>query len=222
MSSPSERPIRYGFLAPVLALLAIAGLGWFLSSTSSDPEAHAAQATVYVAVDDNGSHGSGVVIAPGVVLTNQHVVDKLDKLMIEFPNGDKREGKVAWKGVNSHDLAVLLVDTGDVRPAALDCAVPKVGQQVYAHGHPMFLRSITTWGKVASLPLTKDDGLVDATILDLTITSGNSGGGVWSGKKLVGISTAVIARGSAFGAPVQTGHSVMIPASAICRVLGRS
>ncbi|TAJ97134.1 MAG: serine protease [Reyranella sp.] len=214
----ADRIVRWVVGLSIIAMLMAA----LTSSSSPTPEQRAAASTVYVAINDEGSHGSGVVIAPGVVLTNHHVVEKLDKVSVEFPNGDKREAKVAWKGVNSYDLAVLLVDTKDIKPAAIDCAVSPVGRQVYAHGHPMSLRSITTWGKVASAPIYGDKEIADAVVLDLTITSGNSGGGVWSGGKLVGISTAVLAKGSFFGPPAQTGHSVMIPGSAICRVLGRS
>lgn len=214
----TDKIIRWVVGTSLLVMLMAA----LTSSTTPTPEQHAAQATVYVAINDTGSHGSGVVIAPGVVLTNQHVVEKLDKPKVEFPNGDKRDAKVAWKGLNGYDLAVLLVDTGNTKPAEIDCAVPKVGQAIFANGHPMSLRNITTWGKVSSVPMNADEEIVDAVILDLTITSGNSGGGVWSGNKLVGLATAVMARGGFFGPAAQTGHSVMIPASAICRVLGRS
>lgn len=222
MFVPSDTRFLYAGFAPILALFALAGIVWFLSSTVRGAEDNAAQATVYVAINDAGSHGSGVVIAPGVVLTNKHVVEKLDKLKVEFPGGDKRDATVAWKGVNGYDLAVLLVDTGTVRPAEIDCAPSPVGRTIFAHGHPRHLRNITTWGKVSSTPLTSDDEIADAVVLDLTITSGNSGGGVWSGNKLVGLATAVLATGGFFGPSGQTGHSVMIPASAICRVLGRS
>lgn len=209
--------IGWGLVVGLFALAYFSAAGRFVT-----PEHQAAASTVYVAINDEGSHGSGVVIAPGVVLTNQHVVEKNDKPKVEFPNGDKRDAKVAWKGLNGYDLAVLFVDTGNVKPAEIDCAPSQVGRPIYAHGHPMSLRNITTWGKVSSVPMTADEEIVDAVILDLTITSGNSGGGVWSGNKLVGISTAVLARGGFFGPAAQTGHSVMIPASAICRVLGRS
>ena len=180
-----------------------------------------------VRVEPDSGHGSGVVIGNGVIVTNQHVVDKTKdgKVSITFANGDKREGKVLWKGVTPYDLALIRVDTQGVQAATIDCSISKPGREVFSHGHPMKFRDVTTWGRVASKPMTDDEEVVDAQLLDLTVTSGNSGGGVWAtelGKPvLVGIATAIVVKQLGFGA-TQTGHSVMVPASALCRALART
>ena len=58
--------------------------------------------------------GSGVVSAPGVVLTNAHNL-RGDEVTVTFADGRRETGSVAGVDVEG-DLAAVTVDTGDVEP----------------------------------------------------------------------------------------------------------
>jgi S1-C subfamily serine protease len=216
------------FIFACIALVAVAGAtrgAIEASSPTISQEQQAAASTVLVEVK-NG-HGTGVVIADGLVLTNNHVIDKSEKdINVVRADGQKHKAAVLWKGQGGHDLALLSVNTGNAKSAAIDCAAQAPGTQVFTHGNPMSLRNITTWGRVSGKADNADDEIVSATVLDLTLTSGNSGGGIWTKTSwgdphLVGLATAVVIKPIGFGA-TQTGLSVMIPSTVICRLLGRS
>ena len=74
--------------------------------------------------------GSGVVIAPGQVLTVAHVL-RGDEVAVAFADGDVREGRVLGSDPDL-DVAVIGVDTGDVP------AVPWEPGEVPASGTPVF------------------------------------------------------------------------------------
>jgi serine protease Do len=78
--------------------------------------------------------GSGVVAAPGRVLTNAHNL-RGDEVSVTFEDGRVETATVA--GVDPDgDLAVLEVDTGDVEPVATGGEVPGPGAVVFALANP--------------------------------------------------------------------------------------
>ncbi len=82
-----------------------------------------------VSIGRNG-RGSGVVIAPGKVLTNAHNLRDRTTL-VTFGDGRSVQGSVA--GVDPHgDLAVLEVDTADAPPIGWADEVPSIGSVVFA------------------------------------------------------------------------------------------
>jgi serine protease Do len=80
--------------------------------------------------------GSGIVIAPGRVLTNAHNL-KHDEVTITFADGRRETGRVAASD-NDLDIAVVDVDTGDVEPVApaQDDTEPEIGRVVFALANP--------------------------------------------------------------------------------------
>jgi S1-C subfamily serine protease len=80
--------------------------------------------------------GSGVVIAPGQVLTNAHNLRR-DEVTVTFADGRRESGEVA--GVDSDlDLALVRVDTGDAPVVDWDpeLASPPLGTPVVALANP--------------------------------------------------------------------------------------
>src|SRR4051812_47113669 len=81
--------------------------------------------------------GSGVIVAPGRVLTNAHVL-RGEEVAVGFPDGETRLGRVAGADVDL-DVAVVAVDTGEApavswepdRPAKLG-----IGAAVLALANP--------------------------------------------------------------------------------------
>src|SRR5436305_10258783 len=100
-------------------------------------------ATVAIGRDERGS---GIVVAPGQVLTCAHNLrDRTTQ--VTFADGRTVQGSVLGADVEG-DLAVLEVDTGDVTPAAWSDSAVETGQIVFAVARRDGLR--VTFGMVSS------------------------------------------------------------------------
>jgi serine protease Do len=94
--------------------------------------------------------GSGVVVAPGQVLTVAHVL-RGEEVAVAFADGDVREGRVL--GADSDlDVAVIGVDTGDIAPVAWEPAeaTPAAGVAVFGLANPGGRGLRTTFGMVTA------------------------------------------------------------------------
>ncbi len=84
-----------------------------------------------------GWGGSGVVVAPGRVLTNAHNL-RHDEVTVTFADGRRASGRVAASD-GDLDVAVIDVDTGDVEPiewASEKSASVEIGRAVFAVANP--------------------------------------------------------------------------------------
>lgn len=179
-----------------------------------------------VRVFDATGHGSGTVIANGLVLTARHVVvDAKGDIKVRLSNNEERVAHVAMVGVDErHDYALLQVDTTGITPAHVSCAKPHQGDKVMAYGDPLQITRIATWGRIADRYEVQNKGApIGSRIMDMTVAPGNSGGGVWNENgELVGIVDALlIMPGNPDFVVAPTGHSVMIEMSAVCPLIGR-
>jgi serine protease Do len=80
--------------------------------------------------------GSGVVIEPGLVLTNAHNL-RSDEVTITFGDGRRADGRVAGSDEDL-DIAVIAVDTGDVDPVRWpeEGEPPAIGRPIVALANP--------------------------------------------------------------------------------------
>jgi serine protease Do len=81
--------------------------------------------------------GSGIVVAPGEVLTNAHNL-RADEVTVRFADGRRETGRVTATDPQ-FDVAVVAVDTGDVEPIAwepADAANVEIGRAVFAVANP--------------------------------------------------------------------------------------
>lgn len=80
--------------------------------------------------------GSGVVIAPGCVLTNAHNLREQDTT-VTLADGRRESARVAGADPDL-DIAVLTLDTGDVEPVEWppEAPQPVIGRAVVALGNP--------------------------------------------------------------------------------------
>lgn len=93
--------------------------------------------------------GSGVVIAPGQVLTVAHVL-RGDEVAVTFADGRTAEGRVAGSDPDL-DVAVIAVDTGDIAPPAWEPTdPPAAGAPVLALANPGGRGLRTTFGLVTA------------------------------------------------------------------------
>jgi serine protease Do len=87
-----------------------------------------------VGVGNHRGIGSGIVVAPGKVLTNAHNL-RGDEVSITFNDGRTESGSVTGVDVDG-DLAVLSVDTKDVSPVEWNGGTVEIGDPVFALSNP--------------------------------------------------------------------------------------
>ncbi|WP_103384023.1 S1C family serine protease [Pseudonocardia dioxanivorans] len=155
--------------------------------------------------------GSAVVVAPGELLTNAHVVGTSGRGRADFADGSQVEFDVAGADPLS-DLALLRARAGDLAdPATLgDADGLVVGQLVVAVGNPLGLAGSVTAGVVSALgrSLPTRSGAAgrvveDVIQTDAALNPGNSGGALADHRaRVVGINTAVAGVGLGLAVPV--------------------
>ncbi len=95
--------------------------------------------------------GSGVVVAPGRVLTNAHVL-RGEEVAVTFADGDSRDGRVAGSDEDA-DVAVVAVETGDAPAIAWEperAAAAGIGAAVLALANPGGRGLRITFGTLSS------------------------------------------------------------------------
>lgn len=143
--------------------------------------------------------GSGFVIdGHGLILTNAHVVDRVESVSVTLADGEQQDGDVV--GVDPvTDLALVQLKGNDLPPPAPlgDSEALEVGDWAIALGTPFGLERTVTLGIVSSLhrninSLGFSDKRLDLIQTDAAINPGNSGGPlVNSDGDVIGINTLV-------------------------------
>lgn len=170
------------------------------------------------ALQEARSLGSGFIIsAEGIVVTNNHVIDGAEEVLVSLTDGTFLPAKVV--GVDDKtDLAVLKVDAGRDLPFVEfgDSDEAEVGDWVMAIGNPFGLGGSVTLGIVSARNRDIQSGPYDNFIqTDASINQGNSGGPLFDmAGKVVGINTAIIAAGGTslgigFAVPVNLARPVV-------------
>ena len=169
--------------------------------------------------DRERGQGSGVIIdKKGLVLTNAHVVERVDNVSVTLADGTNREGQVL--GTDSiTDLALVKIDNKeDSNYAPLgDSEELEVGDWAIALGTPYGLEKTVTLGIVSSLhrdinSLGFSDKRLDLIQTDAAINPGNSGGPlINSNGQVIGINTLVRSgpgAGLGFAIPINLAKNV--------------
>ena len=149
--------------------------------------------------DRERGQGSGVIIdTNGLVLTNAHVVERVDNVLVTLADGTNCEGQVL--GTDSiTDLALVKInDHIDSSFAPLGNSEDlEVGDWAIALGTPYGLEKTVTLGIVSSLhrdinSLGFSDKRLDLIQTDAAINPGNSGGPLINAEgQVIGINTLV-------------------------------
>jgi putative serine protease PepD len=170
-----------------------------------------------VAVRSDIGQGSGVVIAGrNLVVTNHHVIDGTDRVVL-VTSDDRSISATVVADDPDQDLAILR-PAGLVGPGAAIAAEPdgglRQGDQVFAIGSPFGLQNSVTAGIVSAVGRTNRNG-VPMIQTDAPINPGNSGGGLFDLRgRLVGIPTSI-------GSPIRgnVGIGFAVPASRVAALL---
>jgi S1-C subfamily serine protease len=164
-----------------------------------------------------GGAGSGVVVTPdGYLLTNEHVVQRVEEARVSFVDGRTVAAVVAGRDPAT-DLAVLRAQAASLPYAELASAQRlRAGQLVVAVGNPYGFESTVSAGVVSALgrSLRSRQGRLIEGIVQHTaaLNPGNSGGPLVDARGAVtGINTAIIpmAQGIGFAIPATTAQWVL-------------
>ena len=145
------------------------------------------------------SLGSGFIIsADAFVVTNNNVIEGAEEIEIFLTDGTRLPARIVGAD-DKTDLAVLKVDSQKALPFVEfgDSDTAVVGDWVMAIGNPFGLGGSVTLGIVSARNRDIQSGPYDQFIqTDASINQGNSGGPLFDmDGKVVGINTAIIARG---------------------------
>jgi serine protease Do len=158
--------------------------------------------------------GSGFILsADGFIMTNAHVVDGADEVLVTFT--DKRELKARVVGSDRRtDVAVIKVEASGLPAVKIgDPNTLKVGQWVMAIGSPFGLDNTVTAGIVSAKQRDTGDYLPFIQT-DVAINPGNSGGPLLNLRgEVVGINSQIYSRSGGF-----MGISFAIPIDEAMRV----
>ena len=137
--------------------------------------------------------GSGVIIsADGYIVTNNHVVDGADELMVTLNDNKEYSARIIGADATT-DLALIKID-GKNLPAIqiANSDEVKVGEWVLAVGNPLGLNNTVTAGIVSAKARSMGQGVSSMIQTDAAINQGNSGGAlVNTNGALIGINAMI-------------------------------
>lgn len=163
--------------------------------------------------------GSGVIIThDGYILTNQHVIDNADEILISLPDGRSSEAQVIGEDRES-DIAVLHIPLNglpNIRVANGKNPV-RVGDVALAIGNPLNVGQTVTMGIISAtgrnrVGLNTFENFIQT---DAAINPGNSGGALVNAHgDLIGINSAIFSQsggsqGIGFAIPISLALDVM-------------
>ena len=158
--------------------------------------------------------GSGFILsADGLIMTNAHVVEGADELLVTLP--DNREFKAKVVGADKRtDVAVVKIEAAGLAPVKIgDVSRLRVGEWVMAIGSPFGLENTVTAGIVSAKQRDTGDFLPFIQT-DVAINPGNSGGPLINMRgEVIGINSQIYSRSGGF-----QGISFAIPIDEAVRV----
>lgn len=172
---------------------------------------------------EQGGVGSGFVYDKnGNIITNNHVVEDAEKIIVTFIDGRSYNAKIIGNDVYS-DLAVIKIDVSEsiLNPLKIgDSDLLRVGEKVTAIGNPYGLSGSMTAGIISQIGrLIPSQGsefaIPDVIQTDAAINPGNSGGPLLNLKgEVVGVTTAIYSRSGDF-----SGVGFAIPANTLSKII---
>ena len=141
------------------------------------------------------SLGSGLVVGPGLVATNMHVVQGATRGYVRLVGSKKKLDIEGAVGVDvEHDLAVLKVPGIQAKVLPIgDSKEASIGDTVYAIGNPLGLEGTFSQGIISSIRKAGGEDLLQITA---PISPGSSGGPVLNEKgAIVGVAVATYKAG---------------------------
>ena len=146
---------------------------------------------------NENSLGSGVIVRPdGYILTNNHVIEQADQIVVALQDGRRAEAKVIGTDPDT-DLAVIKIALDQLPVLPFKLSGNEVGDVVLAIGNPFGVGQTVTQGIISA---TGRSGLginayEDFIQTDAAINPGNSGGALIDvAGNLIGVNTAIFSQ----------------------------
>jgi len=147
------------------------------------------------------SLGSGFIVSPdGYVLTNNHVIQNADEVIVRLSDRRELVAKVIGSDARS-DVALLKVEANDLPVVKIgDSQKLRVGEWVLAIGSPFDFDHTVTAGIVSALGRSlPNENYVPFIQTDVAINPGNSGGPLFNlAGEVVGINAQIYSRTGGF------------------------
>ncbi|GHT26452.1 serine protease [Planctomycetales bacterium] len=173
-------------------------------------------------LDEPGA-GSGIVLdKEGHILTNSHVVNRVDSVTVTLYNGESYPAELIGEDIIT-DLAVVKIKApaDTLFPAVMSNSSDLlVGQKVFAIGNPYGLERTFTSGLISSLNRSIPSKIEARSIkgviqIDAAINPGNSGGILLDSQgRMIGINTAIASHSGG-----SDGIGFAIPANTVSRIV---
>lgn len=161
--------------------------------------------------------GSGVIIsADGYIVTNNHVVEGADEILVKMNDNTEYKGRVIGLDATT-DLALIKVEAKGLPAIAIGNSDDlKIGQWVLAVGNPFNLTSTVTAGIVSAKARSLGANGVESFIqTDAAINAGNSGGALVNERgELVGINAMLYSQTGSY-----SGYGFAIPTTIMNKVV---
>jgi Do/DeqQ family serine protease len=170
--------------------------------------------------------GSGVIVSPdGHILTNHHVVDGAERVVVVLSDGREFQAKVVGTDAPT-DLAVLDVEADSLPVLPLgDSDAVRVGDVVLAVGNPFGVGQTVTMGIISAKGRQTPgggDAYEDFIQTDAPINHGNSGGAlITSNGQLIGINSQIVSPSSFGGGGGNVGIGFAIPSNMARHVMSQ-
>lgn len=188
----------------LLPLLMVAAI-FFASALSTNAigfDAEEAYKSVFV-VYSGKSLGSGFAIGKNCIITNAHVVNDVNSIMVVTYEGT--EYTASLLGINEdEDIAVLIIEDATVPYLRMtDLSTVKIGDDIYAIGAPKGMVYTLTKGTVSSKNrIIKERAYIQ---IDAAINEGNSGGPLLNDSgEVLGMNTLKINDSEGIGLSIPT------------------
>lgn len=138
--------------------------------------------------------GSGIVWdANGLILTNNHVIGRRSPMVL-LQDDREYESKLIARDPDV-DLALLSINATDLTPLKPASVSPRVGEMVFAFGHPWGWRNTVTRGIVSALASAQNRSGNKVPIVrsDAPLAPGNSGGPLVNASgEVIGINAMIV------------------------------
>ena len=145
--------------------------------------------------------GSGFIVSSdGIIMTNAHVVEGADELIVRLTDKREFKGKVLGSDKQT-DIAVIKIEAKDLPVLKIgDSSKLKVGEWVAAIGSPFGLDNTVTAGIVSALSRNlPSDQYVPFIQTDVAVNPGNSGGPLFNMQgEVVGINSQIFSTSGGF------------------------
>jgi len=148
--------------------------------------------------------GAGIVWrADGLILTNNHVVGRHPPV-VQLQDDREVESRLVARDPDV-DLALLAIEASDLTPLEPANTSPRIGEMVFAFGHPWGQRNSVTSGILSAMLIAHSQNGKQIPIIrsDVSLAPGNSGGPLVNVRgEVLGLSTMIMGGDQSLAIPV--------------------